>query len=137
MNGAVVSKVHMMKNLQNFKNMALYRLQLDMARAGTKAFFYDINQLPEGFRLETALKYMKTAGVIPIDASQSTYNQFKEVDQTISNNITAYLEISGLMDREMDAISGINEARQGMVKNASQAVGVTQSSLFQSTLSTS
>ena len=40
------------------------------------------------------------------------------------------------MDREMDAISGVNEARQGMVKNASQAVGVTQSSLFQSALAT-
>jgi hypothetical protein len=136
MNNMVVSKVYMMQNLQSFKNLALYRLQLDMARSGTKAFFYDINQLPEGYSLPQALKYMKTAGVIPIDASQSSYNQFKEVDQTISSNITAYLEISALMDREMDAISGINEARQGMVKNASQAVGVTQSSLFQSTLST-
>ncbi|HEY0749692.1 MAG TPA: hypothetical protein VGD26_00975, partial [Chitinophagaceae bacterium] len=59
-----------------------------------------------------------------------------DIDMTMSQNIMAYLEISALMDREMDAISGINEARQGMVKNASQAVGVTQSSLFQSTLAT-
>jgi Membrane protein involved in colicin uptake len=140
MNGIAVSKVHMMKNLQKMKNLALYRLQMDMARAGTKSFFYDINQLPEGMSFQNALKYMKTVGVIPIDSSANGnptgFNQFKEVDQTISNNITAYLEISATMDREMDAISGINEARQGMVKNASQAVGVTQSSLFQSALAT-
>jgi hypothetical protein len=138
MNNAVVSKVHMMKSLQKLKDIALYRLQLDMARAGTKAFFYDVAQLPPGMQLQHVLKYMKTVGVIPIDSASSNtgFNQFKDVDQTMSNNITAYLEISAMLDREMDAISGINEARQGMVKNASQAVGVTQSSLFQSALST-
>lgn len=142
MNGVAISKVHMMKNLQKLKNMALYRLQLDMARSGTKGFFYDTNQLPEGFTLQQVLKYLKTAGIALIDSSGASgsgptgFNQFKELDLTMSNNIMGYLEISALMDREMDAISGINEARQGMVKNASQAVGVTQSSLFQSTLAT-
>jgi hypothetical protein len=140
LNNAVVSKVHMMKSLQKLKDIALYRLQLDMARAGTKAFFYDVNQLPAGMQIQHVLKYMKTVGIIPIDSNGSGnptgFNQFKDVDQTMSSNITAYLEISAMLDREMDAISGINEARQGMVKNASQAVGVTQSSLFQSSLST-
>ena len=139
-NGVVVSKVHMMKNLQRLKDIALYRLQLDMARSGGKAFFYDITQLPPGMTLQQVLKYFKTVGVIPIDPTASGnptgFNQFKEIDLTISNNITAYLEISAMIDREMDAMSGINEARQGQVKNASQAVGVTQSSLFQSSLST-
>ncbi len=140
MNGIAISKVHMMKNLQKMKDMSLYRLQLDMARAGTKTILYDYNQIPEGYTLQQVLKYAKTAGIMLIDSSAggagSTFNQFKEIDMTMSNNITAYLEISALMDREMDAISGINEARQGMVKNASQAVGVTQSSLFQSALAT-
>lgn len=140
MNGVAVSKVQMMMNLQKLKDMALYRLQLDMARAGAKGFFYDINQLPAGFKIEQVLKYLKTTGIVLIDSASGNptgFNQFKEVDLTISNNITAYLEISAMVDREMDAISGINEARQGMVKNASQAVGVTQSSLFQSALATS
>ena len=142
MNGIAISKVHMMKNLQKLKDMALYRLQLDMARAGTKSFFYDVNQLPEGYSLQQVMKYMKTTGLVLIDSSGASgsgptgFNQFKDIDLTMSQNIMAYLEISALMDREMDAISGINEARQGMVKNASQAVGVTQSSLFQSTLAT-
>ena len=142
MNGVAISKVHMMKNLQKLKDMALYRLQLDMARSGTKSFFYDINQLPQGYTFQQVMKYMKTAGIVLIDSSGASgsgptgFNQFKDIDLTISQNIMAYLEISALMDREMDAISGINEARQGMVKNASQAVGVTQSSLFQSTIAT-
>jgi hypothetical protein len=140
MNGVAISKVHMMKNLQKMKDMALYRLQLDMARSGTKTMLYDYNQLPEGFTLQQVMKYAKTAGIMLIDSSAggtgSNFNQFKEVDMSMSNNITAYLNISALMDAEMDAISGINEARQGMVKNASQAVGVTQSSLFQSALAT-
>lgn len=142
MNGIAISKVHMMKNLQKLKDMALYRLQLDMARSGTKSFFYDINQLPQGYTFQQVMKYMKTAGIVLIDSSGASgsgptgFNQFKDIDLTMSQNIMAYLEISALMDREMDAISGINEARQGMVKNASQAVGVTQSSLFQSTIAT-
>ncbi len=77
---------------------------------------------------------------MPIDSNGSGnptgFNQYKEIDLTMSNNVTAFLQIVAMMDQEMDAISGINEARQGLVRNASQAVGVTQSSLFQSSLST-
>jgi hypothetical protein len=139
MNGAVVSKVRLMQDLQNLKDIALYRLQLDMARAGTKSFVYDINMLPPGFTVEKMLKYTRSAGVMLVDSTAgqpSNFNQLRDVDQTISNNITAYLTIAEMIDREMDGITGINEARQGMVKNASQAVGVTQSALFQSSLST-
>lgn len=139
MNGAVVSKVKLMQDLQNLKDIALYRLQLDMARAGTKSFVYDINMLPPGFTVEKMLKYTRSAGVMLVDSTAgqpSNFNQLRDVDQTISNNITAYLTIAEMIDREMDGITGINEARQGMVKNASQAVGVTQSALFQSSLST-
>ncbi len=139
-NGAVVSKVSLLKSLQNLKDIALYRLQLDMARSGPKAFFYDMNQIPPGMTFPQVMKYLKTTGIIPIDSNASGnptgFNQFKDIDMSMTANITAYLEISAMLDREMDAVSGINEARQGMVKNASQAVGVTQSSLFQSTLST-
>ncbi|HEY0751374.1 MAG TPA: hypothetical protein VGD26_09465, partial [Chitinophagaceae bacterium] len=83
MNGIAVSKVHLMKNLQKLKDMALYRLQLDMARAGTKSFFYDINQLPQGYTFQQVMKYMKTAGIVLIDSSGASgsgptgFNQFK------------------------------------------------------------
>jgi hypothetical protein len=82
---------------------------------------------------------MKIAGIMIIDSSADgagQHNQFKDFDQTLSDSVNRYIEISMLMDREMDAISGINEARQGLVQRASQAVGVTNSALVQSNLST-
>lgn len=139
MNGVTMSKVRRMQAMQNIKDIALYRMQLDMARAGAKSFIYDINMLPAGYTIENVLKYARTAGIMLVDSASgqpSGFNQLRDIDQTISNNITSYLMISEMMDREMDSVTGINEARQGQVKNASQAVGVTQSSLFQSNLST-
>ena len=140
MNNTAVSKVFQLKGLQNLKNITLYSLQLAMSRAGAKGITYDIAQLPEGWDIQTAMKYLKVAGIQFIDSMKdgnpASYNQFKEFDLTLSTSIIQYLEISATCDREMDAISGINEARQGSVPNASVAVGVQQSALIQSNLST-
>ncbi len=139
-NGHGVSKVEQLKGLQKLKDIALYNVQLEMARAGTKGFYYDISQLPDEWDIETALKYLKTTGIAFIDSKKdgvpSSFNQFQQIDMTLSDSITRYIGVSEMVDREMDAISGINEARQGIVKNASQAVGVTQSALMQSSMST-
>jgi hypothetical protein len=139
LNGAIVSKVHRLKPLQNLKNIAMYRVQLDMARSGGKGFVYDIAQLPKGWDVHTALKYLRTTGIAYIDSSvegAGNFNQFKEIDMGLSQAVTQFIELSMFLDREMDSISGINEARQGLIQNASQAVGVTNSALLQSSLST-
>lgn len=140
MNNIAVSKVYQLQGLQKLKDITLYNIQLAMARAGSKGIIYDISQLPEGWDIHNAIKYLKTAGIMYIesmkDGEPMQFNQFKDFDMTLSQSITKYLEISAMVDREMDAISGINEARQGIVQSASQAVGVTQSALLQSNLST-
>lgn len=139
LNGAVISKTHRLKALQNLKNIALYNLQFEMARSGGKVFFYDVSQLPKGWDIHTAMKYAKVAGIAFIDSSKEgagTYNQFKEVDLGVSSAFEHYLQVSQFIDHEMDSVSGINEARQGLVQGASQAVGVTNSALLQSNLST-
>jgi hypothetical protein len=139
-NGRSMSTVQQLKSLQDLKNIVMYNLLLTMSRAGAKGFFYDLAQLPEGWKIEDAMMYLKTAGIMYIDSQKdgqiSSFNQFKEFDLTLSQSTTQYLEISLMIDREMDAISGINEARQGFVQKASQAVGVTQSALQQSNLTT-
>ncbi len=138
-NGRTMSTVQQLKSLQDLKNIVMYNLLLTMSRAGAKGFFYDLAQLPEGWKMEDAIQYLKSVGIAFIDSQKdggASFNQFKEFDLTLSSSTTQYLEISLMIDREMDAISGINEARQGLVQKASQAVGVTQSSLFQSNLST-
>lgn len=139
LNGAIISKTHRLKALQNLKNIALYNLQFEMARSGGKVFFYDVSQLPKGWDIHTAMKYAKVAGIAFIDSSREgggTFNQFKDVDMGVSSAFENYLRVSQFIDHEMDAVSGINEARQGLVQGASQAVGVTNSALLQSNLST-
>lgn len=139
MNGAIISKVQRLRPMQNLKNIAMYQLQVQMSKATGKVFVYDIAQLPKGWDLHTAMKYARIAGWAIIDTSvegAGAFNQFKEMDLGLTAAVEQYINISMLMDREMDAISGVNEARQGLIQNSSQAVGVTNSALLQSNLST-
>jgi hypothetical protein len=139
-NGRGISKVEQMASLQKLKDITMYNVQLAMSRAGTKGFIYDVSQCPDDWDPATVIKYLRTVGVAFIDSKkdgiQSQYNQFGTFDQTLSQSVEQYINISRMIDGEMDAISGINEARQGIVQSSSQAVGVTQSALMQSNLST-
>lgn len=138
-NNTIISKVNRLRPLQNLKNIILYNVQLQIATSGGKGFFYDISQLPKGWDIHTAMKYLRTAKIGFIDSSvegAGTYNQFKEFDMGISQSVETLLRLCQFLDAEMDQVSGINEARQGIVQGASQAVGVTNSMLLQSNLST-
>lgn len=138
-NNAIVSKVNRLRPLQNLKNIIMYNVQLQIATSGGKGFFYDISQLPKGWDIHTAMKYLRTAKIGFIDSSgegAGTFNQFKEFDQGISQSVEIFLKLCQFLDGEMDSVSGVNEARQGIIEGASQAVGVTNSMLLQSNLST-
>jgi hypothetical protein len=134
-----ISLVQQLKGLQKLKDIMLYNLQLDVARAGAKGFVYDVSQIPEGWDITNVLKYAKVTGIVFVDTKKdgipNTFNQFPPVDQTLGDSIRKYIEASYFIDEEMDKISGINDARQGHA-SASQAVGVTQSALMQSNLIT-
>ena len=141
LNGRSVSLVQQMKGLQELKNVTLYNLQLEMNTAGRKGFVYDVSQTPEGWEAETMLKYLKTAGVAYIDSQKnalpSTHNQFNSIDQSLSYEaVNSYIQISQMIDAEMDAITGVNYARQGQSTGANQGLGVTQTALMQSAMST-
>jgi hypothetical protein len=135
-----ISKVQQLKALQDLKNVTLYNIQLAMARAGAKGFVYDSAQVPEGWEVSTVIKYLKTVGIAFIDSKKdgvpSNFNQFGPIDMTLSDSVQQYLAINMMVDNEMNAISGVNEERQGNVASPYQTVGVTQSALFQSNLIT-
>jgi hypothetical protein len=135
-----VSIVEQLSGLQKLKDITLYNMQLAMTRAGAKGFVYDLAQCPPDWEPETVMRYLKITGIAFIDSKKNgvpaQFNQFQQLDMTLSSSIDQYVNISMMIDREMDAVSGINEARQGFVKNASQAVGVTQAALNQSNLAT-
>lgn len=140
LNGKSVSITEQLKSLQDFKDVTLFNLQLQMTTAGGKGFVYDLSQTPDDWEPETVIKYLKTANIAFIqskkDGTPVQFNQFQQIDMTLSQSIGQYIAINQLIDKEMDQITGINEARQGLVQNSSQTVGVTQSSLFQSNLTT-
>ena len=140
LNGRSVSLVQQMKELQNFKNMTLYNLQLEMSTSGRKGFMYDVSQTPEGMTAEQVLKYVKKSGVAYFDSRRdglpATHNQFSTIDQTLSSAVEQYIRISQMIDAEMDAITGVNYARQGQSTGANQGLGVTQTALMQSAMST-
>lgn len=138
-NGVMMSKVNRLRPLQNLKNIVLYNVQLQIGTSGGKGFMYDISQLPKGWDIHTAMKYLRTAKIGFIDSSvegAGQYNQFKEFDMGISQSVETFLKICQFIDHEMDQVSGVNEARQGQMEGASQTVGVTNSMLVQSNLST-
>jgi hypothetical protein len=139
-NGQGVSKVDQIKGLQKLKDLAMYNMQLEMTTAGRKGFVYDTSQTPDGWDIHTVMKYLKTAGIAFIDSKKdglgSSHNQFQKIDQTISEGVNHYINIALLMDSQMDAITGINDARQGEIQGANQAVGVTQAALMQSNMAT-
>ena len=139
-NGAAVSIVEQLKAMQNLKDIIIYNIQLAIARSGAKGFVYDVAQCPEGWEPETVIKYLKTVGIAFIDSKAggipAQFNQFQTIDLSLSQSVAQFLELSAMIDREMDQVSGINDARQGVMQGSSQAVGVTRSALVQSSLTT-
>ncbi len=139
--GRGVSKVEQISGLQLAKDLAMYNMNLAMTRAGAKGMVYDLAMVPEGWTPEQVLKYMRVFGVGFVNSKESqmmpgNMNLMKEFDMTLSQSVGQYLEIMRFYDNEMDKISGVSPERQGMVQGASQAVGVTESALFQSNLIT-
>jgi len=140
LNFTSISLVDQLKQLQNLKDIITYNIQLAMARAGAKGFVYDVSQLPDDWDVSTALKYLKIAGIAfinsRVDGIPGSFNQFQTFDMTLSESVKQYIELAAMFDREMDAVTGINETRQGAAPSPSSTLGATQMALAQSNLTT-
>lgn len=138
--GVAVSIVDQVKSLQNLKDIFVYNMQLAVSVSGHKGFIYDVAQCPDDWEPEDVIKYLKTSGIAFINSrangGANTYNQFQTIDMSLSQSVTKYLELIQWCDSQIDAVSGINDARQGVMQGASQAVGTTRTALFQSNMAT-
>lgn len=126
---------------QVLKDIALYQLQVQMARAVGKVLVFDEAMMPEGQVKEQVVARMKADGIMWVNSREfqltnSNLNLFKEYDLSLSTTIAQSIQIIQYLDSQIDSISGISPERQGQVQGASQAVGVTQSALAQSNLVT-
>lgn len=134
-----VSKVEEISALQEFKDMIMYNVQNEMSTAGRKGFVYDTRYKPDSLQIQDVLYFLKVAGIAFTDSGKEavppTGNPFPVIDNSLTDAISKYMELSNYIDLEMDRISGINDARQGFQKS-STLVGVNQMSLVQSSLIT-
>lgn len=134
-----VSMVEQLVGLQLLKDIALYQLQIQMARAIGKVLVIDEAMLPEGDKTGT-LARMKADGLLWINSKEyqisGLTNLFQEYDLSLSASIAQSIQLINYFDEQINNISGVSGERQGQVQGASQAVGVTQAALFQSSLIT-
>lgn len=135
-----VSVVDALKNIQLLLNIVMYHIELAMARSGGKALVYDTSQMPKGMNMKDVTYHAKNSGLIPINSKQeggqiNTFNQFSQVDFTLSNAVSQLVNIKVMLENTADQLTGITASRAGITKS-SDAVGVNERSVMQSTLIT-
>jgi hypothetical protein len=123
------------------KDIAAYKLQIEMAKAVGKVIVLDAAFFQEGSGPEQVIGRMKAEGVIIVNSKeyqmgQGNINLFQEFDLGLSQSIAQNIQIIQWCDQVLDSMSGVSQERQGVVQGSSQAVGVTQAALFQSNLIT-
>lgn len=139
--GQSVSKVEQVVSLELLRDMTMYNLQLAMNRAGAKGFVYDAALFPEGWNIDKVTAQLKTSGIIVVNTAeyqmlQGGMNVLKEIDLSIAAGVRQYIEIMDFLDIQENIILGSSAERQGVIPTASQAVGVTDAAIFQSTMTT-
>lgn len=129
---------------QRLYNVVMFHLRLAFARAKGKAMLVDIHQIPKklGWKIERWLYYLDIHGIAPINSREknehgenSNFNQWKEFDLTLGNQINSYISQLDLIKREVEDISGITRQRKGNV-SSSETVGGIERSNTQSTATT-
>jgi len=138
--GSSTSLVDALKNIQMIYNITMYSIQLAMARSGARAVIYDVGQKPKKMSLASIMHHAKNSGMIFINSKQegnqmNTFNQWSQVDFTMSNTVNQLSALKGMLEDLADKVTGISAARAGIV-SSSDLVGVNQSSQMQSSLIT-
>jgi hypothetical protein len=139
--GKSVSKLEQLVGLQLMKDIAMYQIQIQMARAVGKVLVFDEAMMPSGMSKEDVTARIKADGIAWVNSKEyqmtaGNMNLFKDFDLSMSESILQAINIIEYCDSQMDSISGVNSERTGGVQGASTAVGVQQAQLIQSNLNT-
>lgn len=139
--GKSISLVEQQVGLALLKDVAIYQLQIQMARAVGRVIVLDMAMFPEGMTKEQVASYMKADGIVYVNSKEyqltnGNMNLIKDYDLSLSNTIAQGIQLIQYFDQQLDQLTGINAQRQGQVEGASTAVGVQQSALLQSNLIT-
>ena len=140
LNGSTLSVVDSLKNVQILINIVMYHIDLAMARSGGKSVVYDVSQKPKKIPLEDIFYHAKNTGLILINtkaegSQTNSFNQFQQVDFTLSQSVAQMINLKIMLEDTADKLTGITASRAG-VNKSSDAVGVNERSVMQSTLIT-
>lgn len=134
-----LSIVKRLKEIQYLYDVIMYRMELAIARAKGKMMIMDTSQIPktEGMDLEHWMYYADTSGFAFINSMEegkgmfqgqrSGFNQFTEIDLTLSNTVEQYIGIMNKLDGLMEDISGVTPQRQGQVSQYETQGGIERS----------
>jgi predicted hydrocarbon binding protein len=140
------SLVQILEPYQKMYITIWYKLELAIARDKGKIINMDITQIPKsmGMDVNKWMHYLTALGVNFVNpyeegwdipgregGKQSGFNQFGNVDLTMSNVIAEYIGLMDKIEELAGELSGISRQRQGAV-TSSELVGNVQRSVIQS-----
>lgn len=140
------SLVDTMKPLQYMYLIVWYRLELTLARDKGRVFTMDVTQIPKsmGIDVPTFMHYLSSMGVAFINPYEegwnvpgreggkpSTYNQFGQVDLSMSSVIADYIALLGKIEDMIGELSGVTKQRQGSISKT-ELVGNVERAVVQS-----
>lgn len=140
LNSETTSLVDLMKPHQYLYNIVWFRLEAELAKAKGKAAIMDLAMLPKshGMNIEKWMYYLDNVGVMYINSAEegregdpssiSKFNQFKEIDRSLSSNVGNYIVILNKLEEMVGNICGINKQREGQASSTETATA-TQSNL--------
>jgi hypothetical protein len=135
--GVTFSFVDLMKQIAILYDITMYNIELIMQRSAGKAVVYDVAQIPGGMEIDDVIYQAKNHGFIWINTAQegsqlrNSFNQFASVDFTMSNSLTQLINLKMMLERTIETITGLNEARMGAGKSDAP-VGTTEAQIGQS-----
>jgi len=143
-NSISTSMVDLVKAHQYTYIITWWRLEQELAKAKGKKFVMDMAQLPksQGWDVDTWMYYFENVGVAWINSKEegrqgdpssvSQFNQFTNIDMSLSQVVGQYMEVLNKIEALVEDIMGVSPQRMGDIKASETATGA-QTSIARST----
>lgn len=142
-NSIPTSIIDLVKHHQYLYNIIMYKMELEIAKAKGKKMIMDIAQIPrsQGIDMQKWLYYFDTIGIGFINSFEegkgkfsgqvSQFNQFSNIDMTLSESIGQYINILSKIEEMASDLMGVTKQRQGSI-SSTETVGGVERSVMQS-----
>lgn len=123
--GHSTSMQDLINPIDDMHDEIMFHMRMVLGRAGGKSLLYDISQMPRQFGkdIQKLAHHMKNDGIIAVDMSKvneenqagmgSPFNQWKEVDFGLSEELRPLMDMRLMLESMADDITGINDRRRG------------------------